>query len=238
MEAGASSAVLRFALSLCIALFALPIDASAQARRVRLQATAVGGFGSDVEEEADDTFGGPLYSGATRSQGASNDLMPTYGGALGVDVVLLAHLALGAEVGLAFWNSQVRAGRDGGERPFIQIDVLLRPRLPFSITDDLELYFVAPVGLTYFVPPGGKTWTLSGTKASRYEGGQGFAVGAGFGLAYFLAEHVGLHGEVGYLYRNFGGRLLEDHGYGAVAPFNETLSFGQGQLKLGLTIAF
>jgi hypothetical protein len=221
----------------CLWVVMLPQPAHAEVGRVRLHANAVGGFGGEVEEDAEGPR--PEYPyGSSGEFHAGNELFPSYGGALGFDVALLPHFALGAELALSAWNSKARASRDGGEKPNLQLDILLRPRVRFSLGERLELYLVMPLGLTHFFPPTGETWTLSGTRASRIDGGTGPAIGAGLGITYFVLEHFGLAAEVGYLYRNFGGTVVEKAGNYVVRDLEETLSFAQAQVRLGISVAF
>ena len=214
-------------LLLSISLLALWTSSKcrAQSPRAVLHAGANVGLGGRVVWE---DWAPPFRTG---------HLAPTYGGYAGVEALLHRHFTLGAEVGLNAWNGS-SMDKDWDRQK--QIDVVLRPLVPFSPVPKLELYGVIPLGITYCIP----ARDLDATDEEiwlRYawSGGPGFSVGAAIGARFFFVDHFGLIPEVGYLYRKF--KIQEEESTAARSdrnPITHKASLRQLQLRIGVAAAF
>jgi hypothetical protein len=207
--------------------------AHAQADASRLQlASAFGVTGKVSIDPRDNDISAP----------ADDELVTTYGAAFGVELPLLEHFTLGAELAVAFWNTESRADPpddDWYDQPAFdrhrQLDLLARPKLRVCPGSGVELYGVAPVGLTYFITSRDSDTTWNDiTFQSR--GGPGLAVGAAVGAMFFIREHFGLTFEAGYLYR-LSSASITAGGY-SDSTVKEWVRFGQVQVRAGLAYAF
>jgi opacity protein-like surface antigen len=208
---------------------AAPAAAQEPADKLRIYGGAAIGVGGQISTENDDD---------DLPEVEDEDMIATYGIGAGIEIPLASLFTLGGEMDLSWWNTEARSDPPAGGQEFdrhFQLDVLARPKLRFKVSS-LELYGVVPVGITYFSPSSDTKGSFEGFEVEA-EGGFGVAVGFGAGATYFVHEHVGLGAELGYLYRRFGGSVKVSDGFDS-ETFDQTLSFGQVQLRAGATIAF
>jgi hypothetical protein len=216
-------------LALFVVVVAAPARCAAQADMTRLHLTTAFGFGGEQSIDPDDK---------NAREPPDEDLVATLGFALGAEVPLHTYFTLGGEVGLSWWNTEDRADPPSGGKEYDrhkQLDVLARPKLRVAPISSLELYAVVPVGFTYFMPSKDSDMSVLGVQVDDAQGGPGFAVGGGVGATLFVLEHLGITVEAGYLFRKFRGSLDLDL---LGREIDAKISFGQAQLRAGLTLAF
>ncbi|MCA9617279.1 MAG: tetratricopeptide repeat protein [Myxococcales bacterium] len=116
------------------------------------------------------------------------DLEATFGAAVRGEVFVARYLGIGAEVGLASYSVE-----DAEDRELtIDLDLWLRPRLPFVLSDTLEveIYVGIPFGFTIYRPSGEDLENLLGFNAG-FLGGMSFAV----------HQNLAVFAEVGWRHR-------------------------------------
>ncbi|MCB9599186.1 MAG: hypothetical protein H6720_02325 [Sandaracinus sp.] len=116
------------------------------------------------------------------------DLEATFGAAVRGEVFVARYLGIGAEVGLASYSVE-----DAEDRELtIDLDLWLRPRLPFVLSDtlELEIYVGIPFGFTIYRPSGEDLENLLGFNAG-FLGGMSFAV----------HQNLAVFAEVGWRHR-------------------------------------
>lgn len=152
----------------------------------------------DVAPSRPTSIPGPLtvYGGvrigaggeADYDQGASDELIATLGLQAGADYVIMDYFALGGELRLASFNTDIND--DFGNGRSILFDFVVRPRGRYAFSGmPLELFATLPLGLT--IPSINDDWNA--------EGNAGFTLGFGSGANYFLTDRIGLGAELLYL---------------------------------------
>lgn len=144
-------------------------------------------------------FGGELEIDGAGPLDLKSDLTTSIGGQFGVDAVVLSLLALGGEVRIVGWNTEV-ADNAGADRSKL-IDVDFKPRLRFPLVNDrLEVYGALPIGLTIPLLAD----DIGGDANEGLDGTVGWNLGVGGGMTFFVTPRFGLNVEPMYVMRWFG----------------------------------
>lgn len=176
---------------------------------VRVSALFTMGLGGGLRFEADPDI---LLVPDGRS-----DLEPTFGAAVRGEIFVARYLGIGGELGLASYSVE-----DAEDRELtVDIDLWLRPRLPFVLSGalELELYVGIPIGFTLYRPSDPDLENLLG-----------FNFGALGGLSFAPHENVAVFVEVGWRHRQV---------YDEVTIFDThdvTLKTDQAHLAIGVSL--
>ncbi len=202
---------------LVISLGLLGLASTATAQDLRLYGGLRFGVAGEAEFEAD--------NGAS----ADEDLLTTFGGQVGLDYLLMEHLALGGELRLAGVNTEPRDDLDVG-RDLI-IDIVLKPRVRFALSEAFEIYGTLPFGLTLISTNDDLSSSVVDTSQ-----GPGFNLGVGGGVTYLFTDRVGINFEMAYLMYWYG-QTTEATVLGRTGKREIDVSWGQFTLFANLVFA-
>jgi len=139
------------------------------------------------------------------------DMITSLGLQGGADYVIMDYFAIGGELRITSWGTDVQDDLDNGRS--LLFDFVARPRGRFVFEGmPLEAYGTLPLGLS--IPSINADWNADG-KA-------GFTLGFGVGANYFLSDKLGFGGELIYMKHWIG--------------YDSTIAAGTGTADVGLAL--
>lgn len=169
------------------------------------------------------------------SNDASDELEPSGGAVLGVDVPVVPFFSMGGEVGFLIWNTD--GGDDNEIDPGGLLNVTFVPRLriPFGNDDGGvhgAAYLAGQIGPTFSFPSEDVADGLA-TVGTRVNTGYGLNGGGLLGVQLFFTRSIGIDLAAGYQHH-----VVWHDLDGGLADGTVRIDLGQLMMRAGLAIAF
>jgi hypothetical protein len=211
---------LRTAVSLVLAMWLLvPVLVHAQQTKSRDDAYFAGKLLLGVAGNADI---GP----------ADDDLETTYGLAFAYMHPLHRYFALGGEIALQSWQTELADDLNADRNVLGDLTIVPQGRLP--ITHDVELYLALPIGLTLDFFNGAGTLGVGGVGTVDTDPALGFTLSFLFGARFALSQSVGLLAELGYTLHSFSHDIDARTALGSARVGNVDFDLSQLALRFGV----